>query len=244
MLLIDIEASYAMAYVFPSKREQYVAARQIKYHQFYPCAAYKWLGVGKTRIVKTTDDKNRFKKNFRDDYVVAKEMHDVMSEADVIIAHNGDNFDMKHLNVAFRRHGLGPIPEKKTIDTLKAARKYFAFAGNSLSDLLREFGLDGKHEKPDWEKLTDGDEKETNKAAKYCGVDVDRLEPVFIEMRPFMRKLPTMLHKGQIKECHSCGSKRVIKKGGGFDGRKAYQRIRCDECGHEMKADIKYYLNK
>lgn len=242
--LIDIEASYALGYFFPSKREQYIPASSIKYGQFYPCAAWRRLGGGKTKVIKTTDDKARFTADFRDDYIVAKTMHDVMSEADVIIAHNGDNFDMKHLNVAFRRHGLGAVPQHKTIDTLKAARKYFAFAGNSLADLLKEFGLPTKHEKPDWKLLTEGDEGETNKAAKYCKIDVDRLEQIFIEMRPFMRNLPKVKKKGRIEACDACGSKRVHDKRNAFDGTKLYRRIRCGDCGHEMRADIKFYLDK
>ena len=243
-LLIDTEWSYALAYFFPSKRDQFIPARNIKHHQFCPCAAYKWLGLGNTTIVSVLDDKERFKRNFRDDYHVAKTMHEVMTEADVIIGHNGDFFDIRNLNVIFRRHELGPIPEKKTIDTLKAARKYFNFAGNSLADLLREFGLPTKEDKPDWTALTEGCPKAIKKAGKYCGVDVDRLEPVFLEIRPFMRKQHILKKPGQIKECDACQSKRVNCRGDTFFNGKIYKRVICMECGHNMRGDIKFYQRK
>ena len=243
--MIDTEWSYAVGYFFPSNRQQYIPARNIKYHQYFPCAAYKWLGFGKTTIVSVLDDKERFKKDFRDDYHVAKTMHEVMTEADVIIGHNGDFFDIRNLNVIFRRHGLGPIPEKKTIDTLKAARKYFNFAGNSLADLLREFGLPEKEDKPDWANLTEGCPKAIKQAGKYCGIDVDRLEPVFLEIRPFMRRLPkTPIKNGRITECEACRSKAIADKGPIYVGGRPQKRIKCMACKHEMRADLKFYQRK
>lgn len=240
-LLLDMELSYAIYYAFPSKREQYLSAKNIIHNQFCICAAWKWHHQASKHVVKITDDKKRFKANFRDDYIVAVKLHELMTEADVIVAHNGDAFDIKHANNLFIKHGLGPIPEKKSIDTLKAARKYFNFVGNDLDSLSKKCGGIGKIDKPDWRALTEGNEKEINKAARYCLNDVEELERVFIWLRPYIRKLPALATKGGIKYCLSCGSKRIHRKGIHFNGTQFYLRIRCEECGHEMKgkADIK-----
>ena len=234
-LLIDMELSYAIYYAFPSKKEQYLSANNIIHHQFCVCTAWKWHHEASTYVIKINDDKKRFKKNFRDDYIIAVKMHELMTEADIIVAHNGDAFDIKHANTLFIKHGLGPIPEKKSIDTLKAARKYFAFAGNDLGSLSKRFGGIGKIDKPDWQKLTDGDSDEIDKAAEYCLNDVAELERVYDNLKPYIHRLPHLKHPDGIQSCHSCGSKRIHRKGNGFDGFKVYLRVRCNECGHEHK---------
>ena len=202
--------------------------------------AWKWHDEVSTYVIKITDDKKRFKKNFRDDYIIAVKLHELMTEADIIVAHNGDAFDIKHSNTMFRKHGLGPIPETKSIDTLKVARKYFAFPGNSLDSLAKRFGGLGKNQKPDWAKMTLGDEKEINIAAKYCRNDVIELERVFTEIKPYIRRYPALRHvDAEITECHACGSKLIHHRGPGFDGVKMYQRVKCNECGHEMREKAK-----
>lgn len=238
ILLMDMELSYAVGYFFPSKKPQYMSARQIKHHQFCVCNSWKWHHEASKYVIKLTDDMERFRKDFRDDYIIAVKMHELMTEADVIVAHNGDAFDIKHANTLFIKHGLGPIPEKKSIDTLKAARKYFNFAGNDLDSLSKRFGGKGKKEKPCWFKLSDGDEREINKAAKYCLNDVAELERVFEEIRPYIKKLPALKNGRSIMSCEACGSKRLHGRGVAFDGTKMYARIKCVECGKEHKGKL------
>lgn len=239
LLLIDIELSYALGYFFPSKKPQYISAKQIKHHQFCLCAAWQWDHEVTRHVIKLTDNKKRFKKNFRDDYIIAKILHQLMTEADVIVAHNGDSFDLKHANNLFIKHDLGPIPERKSIDTLKAARKYFNFAGNDLDSLSKRFGGSGKDRRPCWFKLTDGDPKEINIAAEYCLQDVKELQRVLVHLKPYIQNLPAFKGHHDILECECCGSKRLRNKGFDWDGKKRYRRISCLECGHHHKAKIK-----
>ena len=245
VLLMDMELTYAIYYAFPSKREQYLSAKNIIHHQFCPCAAWKCEHEVSKKHVKITDDKKRFKKNFRDDFVVAKKLHELMTEADVIVAHNGDAFDIKHANTLFINHGLGPIPETKSLDTLKAARKHFAFAGNDLDSLSKRFGGSGKNDKPNWYKMTDGCPKEIAKAAKYCMNDVMELDRVYQKIKPYMKNLVKPRSKEPehygVACCDACGSKRIQNKGLGGTAGKMYPRIRCSECGHEMKGSMKLY---
>lgn len=239
ILLMDLELTFAVYYAYPSKREQYLSDKNIIHDQFCTCAAWKWAHETSTYVVKITDDKKQFKKDFRDDKIVATKLHALMTEADIIVAHNGDNFDIKHANTLFRKHGLGPISQTKSIDTLKVARKYFAFPGNSLDSLAKRFGSGGKNQKPNWHKMTDGDAKEIDIAAVYCKNDVDELEVIFNEMRPYMTNYPTLRkYKEAPVRCDVCLSKRLQRKGEGFDGTKVYKRVKCAECGHEHKCKV------
>lgn len=233
ILLMDLELTFAIYYAYPSKREQYLSDRNIVHDQFCTCAAWKWHHEISTYAVKITDDKKQFKKDFRNDRIIAVKLHELMESADVIVAHNGDNFDLKHANTLFRKHGLGPIPKRKSIDTLKVARKYFSFPGNSLDSLSKRFGSIGKNQKPNWHKMTDGDAAEINIAATYCKNDVRELEVIFNEMKPYMERFPSLRKRTERPtECECCGSKRIHSKGTDFDGIKLYHRFKCIECGH------------
>jgi DNA polymerase elongation subunit (family B) len=232
ILLLDLELTFAIYYAYPSKREQYLSDKNIVHDQFCTCAAWKWHDEVSVYAVKITDDKKQFKKDFRNDKIVAIKLHALMEEADVIVAHNGDNFDIKHANTLFRKHNLGPIPKRKSIDTLKVARKYFAFPGNSLDSLSKRFGSIGKNQKPNWHKMTDGDAKEIDIAATYCKNDVRELEVIFNELKPYIESFPTLTKKGRPEQCDCCGSKRIQSRGKTFANNKLMERFKCMECCH------------
>ena len=208
--------------------------------QFCTCAAWKWSHEKHTYVIRITDDKKAFKKDFRNDKNIAIKLHGLMTEADVIVAHNGDRFDIKHANSLFIKHGLGPIPKNKSIDTLKVAKKYFAFPGNSLDNIAKRFGSEGKNQKPDWYKMTDGDSVEIERAAVYCKNDVRILEKIFIEMRPFIQNFPMIKSKHICPEtkdplvCSKCNSHWVIRSGKSFQASGIYQRFKCRDCDSWM----------
>lgn len=236
ILLMDLELTFAVYYAYPSKREQYLSDKNIIHDQFCTCAAWKWHHEVSTYCIKITDDKKQFKADFRNDRIIAVKLHELMEEADIIVAHNGDNFDLKHANNLFRKHGLGPIPKRKSVDTLKVAKQYFSFPGNSLDSLSKRFGSIGKNQKPNWHKMTDGDEAEINIAAKYCKNDVRELEVIFNELKPYIQNFPSLRNKKERPtECECCGSKRLHSKGIDFDGTRQYHRFKCLECGHPHK---------
>lgn len=232
ILLLDLELSYAIYYAYPSKREQYLSADNIIYDQFCSCAAWKWHDQKQVHAVKLTDFQKQFKKNFRDDVFIAKALHELMTEADIIVAHNGDAFDIKHANCLFIKHGLGPIPENKSIDTLKVARKYFNFPGNSLDQLSKRFGSTGKNKKPDWKKMTCGDAKEINQAAVYCKNDVLELEKIFVKLRPYIKNYPVLNRpKGVPTRCRKCGGTHITESGYAYTKTGRTKRYKCNSCG-------------
>lgn len=239
-LIMDMELAYALYYAYPSKKPQYLSSRQVKERTFCPCATWNWDHQVHVNKVSVLDDPKRFKKNHKDDYVVAVALHEAMSEADIIVAHNGDQFDIKQANTLFIRHNLGPIPEKKSVDTLKVARKYFAFEGNDLADLCKRFGVPDKLEKPDFIKITEGDPGEIRKAVKYCGRDTLSLKGVLHHLKPYIRRYPSLRkYKDKITCCDACGSKRLQNKGSYFCG-SLYYRVKCMECGMEHKCKGPY----
>lgn len=200
----DVELSKAIYYAYPSKKPQYLKPEDIKHDQFMICASWKVIGQKHISSVSVLDDNKRFKNNFRDEYHVLKTLRDGLEEADVLIGHNVDGFDMKHFNWRLALYGLHPITPKETIDTLKLARKHWASPGNSMSFLATrlEIALKGKVPDEVWKAATDGCAKAIRDVVKYNRQDLRVQDPLYLKLRPFMKKHP---HEGGGK-CQFCSS--------------------------------------
>lgn len=80
--------------------------------------------------------------------------------------------------------------KKKTIDSLKIARKEFAFEDNSLDALCVKFGIDGKMKvtDDDWREALKGNEKVLRKIHKYCRGDVKNGKKLYEMLEPYSGK--------------------------------------------------------
>ncbi len=99
--------------------------------------AYKWLGESGVTVL--TWDKNK------DDRSMIEKFIKVANEADELIAHYGDGFDMPWVRGRCLILGLPPIPKYKTVDTKAWASKKFYFQSNKLDYpvFLSKFQLTG-----------------------------------------------------------------------------------------------------
>ena len=80
------------------------------------------------------------------DYGVVSTIHKLLDETDIVVFHNGDRYDIKRLNTRFIFHGLHQPSPYKSIDTLKVARRKFAFPSNKLTAIGKYLGLGEKME--------------------------------------------------------------------------------------------------
>ena len=128
ILLFDIETAPNLGYVW-GKWEQDVIEFDRQWYMLCFCA--KWLGDKKV-MTHALPDFSLYKKDPENDKELVKKLWELFNEADIIIAHNGDEFDIKKSNARFIYHGFTPNPHYKTIDTKKIAKKYFSFNENNL----------------------------------------------------------------------------------------------------------------
>ena len=198
--------------------------------------AYKWYGGKKTHVKALPDYKN-YKKDMSDDSALVKDLWDLFNEADIIIGHNSDRFDIRKTNARFIKHGLLPPPPHKTIDTLKLARKYFKFDSNHLTDIGKFLDIGEKVQTGGfalWEGCMAGDKKSWKTMIKYNRQDVVLLEKIYEKMRPWMHNHPAVLDRARIDDndphCLVCGSDKVQRRGWGRTTANKYQRYQC-ECG-------------
>lgn len=237
IILWDIERTHNLVTVFQLKHNDYIGAENIRQESYIPCAAWKVLGEKKVSAVSTLDDPKRFKRNPHDDYHVVKTLHEVLSSADVIIAHNGDAFDIKFTEGRMLFHGLPPLPPITKIDTLKAARDRFLFNANNLN-YLGQFLKCGKKTETShglWYKVLNAEPAAIREMVSYNKQDVILLEKVFLKLQPYIANHVNRQLYGQTG-CPRCGSSKVQSRGFHRALTQSYRRFQCQKCGGWFKA--------
>lgn len=132
-------------------------------------------------------------------------------KADEIVAHNGDNFDIKWLYARFFIHGIPCAPEINTLDTLKMSRKRFRFNSHRLDYISKISGFGGKMVTPSglWDKVCfEHCQESLQIMVDYCDKDVIELEKVYQKMKEYFEpKFHYGVKKGGEKwHCPECGS--------------------------------------
>ena len=226
ILSYDLETFPNVAYVW-GKYEQDVIEYVEEGHLLSWSA--KWLG-GKL-ITKGLDDYPGYKSGSRDDKALVKDLHELFNEADILIAHNGDQFDIRKANERFLHYALPPPEPYKTIDTKKVAKRYFYFNSNSLNELGKHLGLGEKVKHPGFQLWLDckaADPKAWALMKKYNKQDVVLLEQIYIVLRPWIQTHPPVAMRGS---CPNCGSPSLQSRGQGFNKRGSYNKYQCKNCG-------------
>jgi len=232
VLFFDIETAPNLAYVW-GKYEQDVIA--FKEEWYILSVAYKWLGDKDVKCITLQNKKG-------DDRDLASKLRMLFDQADVVVAHNGDAFDIKKARSRFAYHGLNPPSQFATVDTLKVARRCFSLNSHKLNDLAQYFKLGEKvkHTGFDlWLGCLRNDADSWRLLAKYNKQDVLLLEKVYNKLLPWMDRHPNMaLLSGESKQgCPKCGSTKVIKDGIRANSMTLQQQWYCKSCRG-------YYLTK
>lgn len=234
VLIFDIETAPMVAYTF-SKKVDYIQDDFIKNDWFILSWAAKWLFSDTVISDKLT--KEELKNS--DDRRISKSIWELIDEADVIIAHNLNKFDIKKVNTKFLKYKLGiPSPYQK-IDTLQHVRKQFAITSNRLDYVAARFlGIEGKMDTPKglWRRCMENDYEALKIMDEYCVKDVLVLEAVYLEIRPWIRPHPNMVLMALSNEdggCPVCTSKEKEPTNTEYHTYvNSYTAHRCGGCGH------------
>ena len=141
ILLLDIETSPALGYVWKKWDTNVIEFKDSWYILSY---AYKWYGEkNKPKAVSLPDFKN-YSKNKSCDLDLCKSLHSLLEQADIVVAHNGDAFDIKKINARFLINKMLPPRPYLAVDTLKILRRKFGFMSNKLNDIGIDLGIGKK----------------------------------------------------------------------------------------------------
>ena len=186
VVLWDIETSHNLVAKF-NLSEEYVSHENIVRERFIISFAWKLLGDPQVYACSLLDlpKKNR---RVGDDRFVCENLHAMLSNADVLVAHNGDKYDSKFATGRMIAHGLAPLPPISSIDTLKVARKRFLLNSNRLDYLGQYLGVGRKQATPRglWLDVLNGDESALRQMVDYNKQDVLLLEQVYLKLQPYV----------------------------------------------------------
>lgn len=228
ILLIDIETAPNLAFVW-GMWEQNVIDFQSQWYIL--CFSAKWMNG--EHITKGLPDYKGYTKGSENDKKLVSELWNLLNKADIVIAQNGDEFDIKKINTRFAYYNFPPPSPYRTVDTLKVARKYFAFNSNKL-DSLGEYlgqGRKVKHQGFDlWKGCMSGDKKAWDQMKVYNKQDVILLEKVYRRLLPWVSNHPNMGIYTDGIICPKCGSKSLQRRGFYRGKTTKYRQIFCNDC--------------
>ena len=233
ILLIDLETAPSLGYFWEMWETNII---EVTKHGYMLSASLKWLGEKKIYWFGLNSFKG-YKKGDDCEKKLLEKICEFTDQAEVILAQNGDRFDLPTLNTRLVFHGLNPLPQHKTIDTLKVARSKFKFISNKLDDLGSFLNVGRKlpHTgKKLWLDCMNGKKSAWKLMEKYNKQDIVLLEKVYLKLRPFMTNHPNIViisgDRTKFK-CPVCMSSHYHKKS--VECRLGYdiQRLRCADCG-------------
>ncbi len=231
VLLFDIETTPMEVYTWGLWKQNIHIGQIIKDWNII-CWRGKWLfGDEIIGDVQTSEEAVN-----RDDERVSKSLWKAINEADIIIAHNLLDFDLKKANSRFLKHGLLPPSSSQLIDTLKVARQQFKMASNKLDYLCSMLGIEAKLDTGFelWKKCLAGDKNALKEMYDYCGQDTSILEDLYLKLRPWVKSHPNiaLYLEDRDNACSNCGSHNLHEDSKPYyTPTGKYQAFRCFDCG-------------
>jgi hypothetical protein len=240
VLVFDIETSPMLSWHWRCYDEN-ISPQQVERVSQIMCFAAKWLG----------EDSVYFKsmEGHKTDKPVLKDLWNLVDRADIVVAHNGNAFDLKTIRARWIVHGFDPPSPYKSIDTLKLATAVGRFSINKLDYLGKYFSIGRKLEHEGfglWLKCMAGDKDAWLRMEGYNVQDVLLLEQLYLKLRPWDKKHPNvaLYYDDGLRRCTVCGAASV--KSMPHDAATSvslFPVFRCTSCGKVMRSRKKIKMD-
>lgn len=236
ILLFDIETAPIVGYVW-GLWDNNVALNQIHTDWSVLSWSAKWLGSDEVLYMD-----QRGIKNVKNDKKLLSGIWKLLDSADIVITQNGIKFDAKKLNARFVINGFQPPSSYKHIDTLKIAKKHFAFTSNKLEYMCK--ALDVKYKKQEhkdfpgfelWKGCLAGNLKAWKEMEVYNKYDTLCLEEVYKKLIPWENSIDFNLYHESDETVCTCGKSNWLKNGFYYTPSSKFQRYKCKSCGSEIR---------
>jgi len=241
VLIFDIETSPIVAYVW-GLWDNNVSLNMIKKDWHVLSWSAKWLGDPPE---KTMYEDQRNVKNMEDDSKILKSIWKLLDEADVVITQNGIKFDQKKLNARFVLNGLKKPSSFKHIDTLRIAKKHFAFTSNKLEYMTDKLCVKYKklkHAKFSgfdlWKECLLRNMEAWKEMEKYNRYDVLSLEELYYILIPWDNTIDFNVYHDEDRYICKCGSESFKKSGCYHTPAGRFQKFTCTNCGSETRSSV------
>lgn len=206
-LFFDIETSPNIGLFWEAGYKKNIDVSNIIQERAIICICYKW-----------EEEKEVYSLNWdakQNDKTMLQKFILVANQANELVGHNGDKFDLAWIRTRCLFHHIEMFPKYTTIDTLKVARSKFRFNSNRLNYIADFLGI-GQKIKTEYSLWKDillkRDKVAMEKMIKYCKKDVTLLEQVF---KALNNHIESKTHYGVIfgqdkGSCPECGSDDII----------------------------------
>jgi uncharacterized protein YprB with RNaseH-like and TPR domain len=223
ILFVDIETSPLVTLAWSRWKANAAAVLE---ESFVMVVAWRWGHEKRTHVLDLPDFP-LYRHDKKSDRELVEHVHQLLSQSDIVISHNGDRFDIKVLLGRMAVHEIPPPPPFKSVDTLKLSRR-FRFSSHSLQEISKLFNLGEKkpHDGIDtWRRAIEGDAKAWRIMREYCAHDVTLLVKLYERLRGYAKSHPDLSWWSRKEYCPTCRSY-DIEPGGWHKC-----RLHCLSCG-------------
>jgi len=220
-LLLDVETAPNTCFTW-GLWDQNISIKSLIKPSYLLCYTAKWAGEKKIHY-----------KDKRDPDMLSS-IHEMMSEADVIIHYNGKRFDIPVLHGEFLLHSLTPPAPSRQIDLYQVVKSKFRFPSNKLAYVTEALGLSGKMTNSGfelWIGCMNDDPKSWKEMKKYNIQDVVVLEELYDVLLPWIDSHPNKALYNEGAGCPNCGGNNLVRRGFAYTPTRKFQRYRCSDCG-------------
>lgn len=239
ILLFDIETAPMEVTVWGLYKQRIPTDNIIKDWSVLTWAA-KWLYAPEVISAKVSTDE-AFN---RQDRSILGGIWDLFEQADIVIAHNAQKFDVRKLKSRWILNDFKPPAPYQVIDTLKESRKHFAHSSHKLDFLQMKFRQTRKiptnYEL--WQRCVNHDADALVEMQTYNKQDVFALEELYLKIRPWITSHPNLgVYDLGDAVCAYCGHGEFEWVGHYYTPAGRYRTKRCKSCGgfsRERYADL------
>lgn len=233
ILFLDIETAPDVAWVWGVYEQNAIA---VKEHWYILSYAAKWRGEDAIETRGLVDYPG-YKGGSSCESDLLDSVWSLLDRADIVVAHNGSDFDVKKLNAKFIQWDFDPPSPYKVVDTKRDLTRVARFSSNKLDWLCKQLELGSKMETggfDTWQGCMNGDREAWAKMKEYNANDIVLLESLYETLAPWIRQPNAALfHDGEEIRCANpaCGSESLTKRGTQHALTRSYQRYQCNDCG-------------
>ena len=235
IVTLDIETAPNESYHW-GLWDQNIGLEQIRVEWTILSFSAKWLGK---KDVQYLDAGGRGASKVRDDKALLTELWKILDEADIVVAQNGQAFDIKKINARLIMSGFKPYSPIKIIDTMLVAKRHFSFTSNKLawmSEHLTNTKKSTHKQFPGftlWAECLKDNVKAWAEMKKYNCIDTVATEELYLKLRPWVEGHPNIAAYSELEAmmCPKCASEKVQKRGKSVTQSGEYHRFQCMDCG-------------
>lgn len=231
VLFYDVESTPIEAYSWPGRMYDQQLIKVKKDWELLS-VSWRWQGQKQTHCI-TREGK-------KDDKRVVDKIFNLLSKADLIVAHNGDKSDYRKIKTRFAYYKMGLPKLSSSVDTLKVVREHYLLNSYSLENVCEFFGLGRKLKHAGFDLWLDciaNKPKAWRQMVRYNKHDSVILERLYEYLRrqghitnhPTLQRIidPGLVAKKGV--CPQCGSTHVHKRGFRATQARLYRQWQCQE---------------